>query len=436
MTFKRLMEYTKNGLKNKAERTILDPLNQMTDDTLKDITTTIGSFAIRSIRGKFQRSISFTINSANFRNSWMEDALYSILYKYNDLKKANKLEFTNSREFGNSDGVYYRLEPGFHNLKYRNYNILLMITNDSSSVSMKSGGRIIKNYTYTIITYNLDPKFVTYFEQDMLDRRNSMFELNKDSKTISIWSEEDDESTYLSKFSTIPKRKLDTLYLPTDVKNKLVNTINMFIASKKIYQEHGIPWNLKILLHGLPGTGKSSIEKVIASEWNRTLIYLKGAKGGKYIPDMLTTIGNDQELSDPLIVIADIDKHPALINDTEIDNNDEKANERKAENKQLFGKMINALDGVMSGENKIIIMDTNHIDKFSPTFLRPGRVDLILEIPPVRPEVFRKYIFDHYQKELPKDIKLKDKNLTIPSIQFDVLFSKMSFEEICKKYLK
>ena len=435
MDFKGFFNFAKNGLKNKARSTILDPINQMTDDTLRDITTTIGSFAIRSIRGKFQRSISFSINNTKYRNAWMEDALDSSLYKYNDLKKSNKLELVNSKEFGNSNGIYYRLEPGFHNLKYRNYNILLMITNESSAIK-SMGGRIVKNYTYTIITYNLDPKFVTYFEQDMLDRRNSMFELNKDSKTISVWSEDANDSAFLCKFSDIPKRKLDTIYLPKDIKEKLVNTINTFIASREMYKEHGIPWNLKILLHGLPGTGKSSIEKVIASEWNRTLIYLKGSQGGKFIPDTITSVGTEQELSDPLIVIADIDKYPALINDTIVDNNAEKQDEKKSENKLMFGRMINALDGVMSGENKIIIMDTNHIDKFSPTFLRPGRIDLILEIPPVGEEVFRKYVYDRFQKELPKDIKLKDKKLTIPSIQFDVLFSKMTFDEICKKYLK
>ena len=436
MSLKSFLNFAKDGLKSKAKTTILDPLNQMTDDTLRDISTTIGSFAIRSIRGKFQRSISFSVNSANYRNYWMEDALYSILYKYNDLRKSNKLELINSKEIGNSKGIYYRLEPGFHNLKYRNFNILLIITNESSSMKTV-GGRVSRNYTYTIITYNLDPKFVTYFEQDMLERRNSMFELSKDSKTISVWSEEDDDSKYLMKYADIPKRKLDTIYLPKDVKDKLVNTINTFIASKQLYADHGIPWNLKILLHGLPGTGKSSIEKVIASEWNRTLVYLKGSMGGKTIPHFITSIGTEEELTNPLIVIADIDKYPALIDDTKIDNNDkEKIDEKKSENKLLFGRMINALDGVTSGENKIIIMDTNHIDKFSPVFLRPGRIDLILEIPTVQPEVFRKYIFDHFQKELPEDIKMKGKNVTIPEIQFDVLFSKMSFEEICKKYLK
>lgn len=436
MSLKSFLNFAKDGLKSKAKTTILDPLNQMTDDTLRDISTTIGSFAIRSIRGKFQRSISFSVNSANYRNYWMEDALYSILYKYNDLRKSNKLELINSKEIGNSKGIYYRLEPGFHNLKYRNFNILLIITNESSSMKTV-GGRVSRNYTYTIITYNLDPKFVTYFEQDMLERRNSMFELSKDSKTISVWSEEDDDSKYLMKYADIPKRKLDTIYLPKDVKDKLVNTINTFIASKQLYADHGIPWNLKILLHGLPGTGKSSIEKVIASEWNRTLVYLKGSMGGKTIPHFITSIGTEEELTNPLIVIADIDKYPALIDDTKIDNNDkEKIDEKKSENKLLFGRMINALDGVTSGENKIIIMDTNHIDKFSPVFLRPGRIDLILEIPTVQPEVFRKYVFDHFQKELPEDIKMKGKNVTIPEIQFDVLFSKMSFEEICKKYLK
>ena len=104
-------------------------------------------------------------------------------------------------------------------------------------------------------------------------------------------------------------------------------------------------------------------------------------------------------------------------------------------NKQQFGNMINALDGIMSGEDRIIIMTTNHIEKFSPVFTRPGRVDLMLEIGHVTPEVFRKYIYDIYGKALPANIKLKNKQLTIADLQFDAIFAKMSFDNIIAKHL-
>ena len=41
-----------------------------------------------------------------------------------------------------------------------------------------------------------------------------------------------------------------------------------------------------------------------------------------------------------------------------------------------FSGFLNALDGVASGEERIIFMTTNHVEKLDPALVRPGRVDL------------------------------------------------------------
>lgn len=41
-----------------------------------------------------------------------------------------------------------------------------------------------------------------------------------------------------------------------------------------------------------------------------------------------------------------------------------------------FSGFLNALDGVASGEERIIFMTTNHLEKLDPALIRPGRVDL------------------------------------------------------------
>lgn len=42
-----------------------------------------------------------------------------------------------------------------------------------------------------------------------------------------------------------------------------------------------------------------------------------------------------------------------------------------------FSGFLNALDGVASGEERIIFMTTNHLSSLDPALIRPGRVDLI-----------------------------------------------------------
>ena len=169
-----------NGLKNKAITTVLNPLNQIIDQNLTDVTTTIGSFIIRTVRGKFQRSISFTIGQ-QYADYWMEEALYGILYQYNNLKKGSKLELSNARASGGSS-MYVRLDDGTHNLKYRKWNILLCIQTPSVASGIP-GGRQPYRRLYTIITYDLSPEFIELFEQDMISHRNSLLKIRSDKKT-------------------------------------------------------------------------------------------------------------------------------------------------------------------------------------------------------------------------------------------------------------
>jgi chaperone BCS1 len=42
-----------------------------------------------------------------------------------------------------------------------------------------------------------------------------------------------------------------------------------------------------------------------------------------------------------------------------------------------FSGFLNALDGVTSGEERIVFMTTNHIERLDAALIRPGRVDVI-----------------------------------------------------------
>lgn len=433
LKLKQVASIVGNGVKNKVGRTIVEPLNGMIDENITDVTTTIGSFIIRKIRGKFTRSISFT--TGNYYDDWMEEALYGILYQYNKIKKSPRLEIANKRGLGKGNGMYYRLDVGTHNLKYRNYDILLAIQEETPA-SAVPGGRVKPKRMYTIITYDLDPQFVISFEKDMIAHRNSLLKIKADSPMINVYQDyhETDGYTFWERKQSIYKRKLNTIYLPHDQKKEIVDTVNEFFANKEYYRSHGISHNLKILLHGLPGVGKDSICKMIASEWNRNIYYVSGGKDGKFIPNAI--VDEDDTINYPLFIISDIDKYPFLINEPDVDMTKEGAKEETMKYKMLYGNMLNALDGILSGEDRIIIMTTNHFEKFGEAFLRPARINLCMEIKPVTAEVFRDFTFDYYGKILPEDIKMKSDKVLIAELQSDVVFLKMGFDEFIKKYLK
>ena len=418
----------------KALNGVLKPVDQMVEQNLSDISTTIGSFVIRKVRGKFQRSITFTIG-LSYNDSWMEEALYGILYEYNDIRKADQVQLISTNKPGRNTDLYSILGDGTHDLKYRNWNILLCISSKQVPIT---ANRIHIVKMYTVITYDMSPEFVKMFEKDMRKHRNSLLKINADSSTINVYKDnhEGNGYTYWEMSAPVPKRRLNTIYLPKEQMKRIVDTINEFFAKREFYQEHGIPWNLKILFYGPHGGGKSSLVKMISSEWNRNLFECSGGKNGKFIPDAIT--GYSEDIVAPLFSISDIDKYPILINESNVDisNKEDKQNDEQLEYKQIFNKMINALDGIGTGENRIIIMTTNHIEKFSKTFLRPGRIDLIEEIGYVVPETFRRFVLDFYNEVIPEDIELARDDISVAEMQADILFRKYDIGQFLDKYLK
>jgi hypothetical protein len=399
------------------EKIFANAVNSVVENVNTSVSS-VGTFAFARVRDKFVRMIS--INAYKYSDMWMEDALYGILRKYNDFNKKGNLQVMEVRYGMIGSDIYMGLADGIHQLRYRKWDIILTITSTPKS----SGTGVSRNFTIMALTK--DRKFADMFERDMMFERDHILKFNPISGKVKVFKEEDG---YWEASSQISYRPLRTIYLDNQTKRTIVDTVNRFFSEKEYYRKHAIPHNLKIVLYGLPGTGKDSIARMIASEWRRN-IYLVESRNGHDIPDQITK----NDVYDPLFLISDIDKYPFLINeDIALSNDADEENLQK--NKNTFGRMINALDGVNSGEDRIIIMTTNHIEKFSPTFLRPGRVDLCLEIKPVGPEAFRNFVKDYYNKDLKGSIKLKSDTLSIAEMQADVVFRRISYEEFCDKYL-
>ena len=69
-------------------------------------------------------------------------------------------------------------------------------------------------------------------------------------------------------------------------------------------------------------------------------------------------------------------------------------------NQVTFSGILNALDGVTTGGNQIVIMTTNHIENLDPALIRPGRVDHILRFDYATKEQIKE-IFTVYTKNDP-----------------------------------
>lgn len=167
----------------------------------------------------------------------------------------------------------------------------------------------------------------------------------------------------------VPLRALDTVVLKPGQAEEILADIKRFLSSEKYYTDLGIPYHHGILLHGMPGTGKTSVAAAISHALNLDVYHVA-------LPD----VANNDSLRELLrsvkprsvLLLEEIDSFGA----TNRDNGPADGSDRGVTRDGL----LQALDGFSAPHGLITIMTTNHIEKLDPALVRPGRIDLKVEL--------------------------------------------------------
>jgi len=186
------------------------------------------------------------------------------------------------------------------------------------------------------------------------------------------------------KLTTLPKRSLDTIYLPKKQKDNIFNDLKRFYDLKDEYLKLGIPWKRNYLLEGAPGTGKSSLIFALASELNLN-IYIINL--GPKVDDSVLMSAVAAIPKNTILLLEDID---ALFIDRRPNDS----------NKSLvsFSGILNVLDGMARKSGLVTFLTTNYKEHLDKALIRPSRVDFILEFGKAKKEqineMFNKFFPD------------------------------------------
>jgi hypothetical protein len=219
--------------------------------------------------------------------------------------------------------------------------------------------------------------------------------------------------------------------------DELKERLDLFVNHPDWYMDRGIPYSLGIMLHGVPGAGKTSTIKAIAKDTNRHIfnLSLRPYTTQRQLTNLFfnetvhvqTYDGGKQTLKIPLnkrvYVIEDIDCLTDVVLDRAITK--ETAANKEGEAVTL-SFLLNLLDGVLETPGRILVITSNYPDKLDKAFVRPGRIDVRIEFK----YADREFILDMVNKFYTTTMALTD----IPAEIVDQFTPAEVMESMCNNF--
>lgn len=199
-------------------------------------------------------------------------------------------------------------------------------------------------------------------------------------------------------------KPMKNLLLEKDAKKLLKSYLYKFKHDRAGYEKASITYKGGILLYGAPGCGKTSTIIAIATYLNKSVYYID-----------LNQLKSDMELEMCIDNIKKLSRNGAVVIFEDIDavldvvrRRDTKFKTIEPQKKQItLACLLNLIDGTTAPEEFIFVITTNHPEQLDPALIRPGRMDICIEIKRCNRYQLRKAYLSIYNEELPEYIVSK-----------------------------
>ncbi len=182
--------------------------------------------------------------------------------------------------------------------------------------------------------------------------------------TIHFYDDDDKQLDIPSiEFYNFDSPEVDALTYSKHIEQLIYSNVITPITHREACAAAGIPFKRGVLLAGTYGTGKTLLARKVARECVRTATTFIYIKHTSELPEAIQFARQYQ----PAVIFAeDIDRVMGGQDRTED-----------------IDEVLNTLDGIDSKNTDImVVLTTNHLDNINSAMLRPGRIDVLVEVTP------------------------------------------------------